>query len=141
MAAENGDCSIPDFVCKSTCYGMVNEAPDSFELFTGLEFECSVNVINPRSSVVNEEDNREANLHVGGTIVLMDLDQNGIQDLILGDVGNNYLLATPLEESSEGLDSALFVVHDFPSTYSNTLPVNLPFFPAGYYLLPCGLLS
>lgn len=130
MAVENGDCSVPAFECKSMCYGMLNEAPDSFQIYTGTAFNCFINVEDPRSA----EGEREANLHVGGTVALIDLDQNGIKDIILGDVGNNDLLAVPLMDASNGRDSAMYVVHNFPSTYSSTIPVNLPFFPAAYYL-------
>jgi len=87
MAVENGDCSVPDFVCKSMCYGMLNEAPDSFQIFTGDDFDCFINVVNPRSEEATYD--RENSLHVGGTITLIDLDQNGLKDPILGDVGNH----------------------------------------------------
>jgi hypothetical protein len=130
MAVENGDCSVPDFVCRGFCYGMVNEAPDSFELFTGEDFSCAIDVPNPRSSDENDDRNR----HVGGTILVIDLDQNGIKDLILGDVGNNDLFALPLTDSSTGRDSAMYVVPNFPADYGNTIPVHLDIFPAGYYL-------
>ncbi|HEY8403613.1 MAG TPA: T9SS type A sorting domain-containing protein [Flavobacteriales bacterium] len=128
MAVENGDCSTPQFVCRGLCYGMIKEAPDSFELFTG--YECDIDVPNPRSL----EEGADRDRHVGGTIMLIDLDQNGIKDLILGDVGNNDLFALPLTTSSTGRDSAMHVIPDFPADFGNTIPVHLDVFPAGFYL-------
>jgi len=132
MAVENGDCSVPYFVCKSMCYGMLNEAPDSFQIFTGEEFDCFINVVNPRSSEIDNE--RENSLHVGGTIAMIDLDQNGLKDPILGDVGNHNLVALPLTDASNGLDSAMYAAIDFPASFGSTIPVDLPFFPAAYYV-------
>ncbi len=130
MAVENGDCSTYQFVCRGMCYGMLNEAPDSFDIYTGISSSCFQDVINPRSL----EEERESNRHVGGTIMVVDLDQNGIKDLVLGDVGNSDLVAVPLTESTIGRDSAMHVIYDFPATYSNTIPVDLKLYPAGYYL-------
>lgn len=126
MAVESGNCSEPHFVCKGMCYGMMGEASDSFEIYTGVNFNCFQDVSNPRS--LNEA--AATSLHVGGTIMLVDLDQNGIKDLILGDVGANNLVAIPLTKSSNNRDSAMFVIQNFPENF----PVNLPDFPAGYYL-------
>ncbi len=133
MAVENGDCSQPEFVCKGMCYAMLNEAPDSFEIMIGNAFECSNDVVNPRSDM-DESIELNERMHVGGTLMVVDLDQNGKKDLIIGDVGNPNLVAIPITTASNGRDSAMAVIDNFPSTYSNTTAVNLKLFPAAFYL-------
>jgi hypothetical protein len=64
----------------------------------------------------------------------LDLDQNGLKDLILGDVTNNVLFAVTLMESSTGQDSAFAAYLDFPATFGNTLPAVMTTFLGAYYV-------
>jgi hypothetical protein len=130
MSVENGDCSGPDFVCRNRCYGMFGESSESSELFLGENFECDFNVAAPRVESMETQPMR----HTGGTTLTVDLDQNGLKDLIIGDVTGNTLFAILLMESSTGQDSA-FVAHlDFPATFNNTLPGVMTTFLGAYYV-------
>ena len=128
MAVENGDCSTPSYVCRNRCYGVFGESSESFELFYGEGFECDFNVANPRA------DQPPAHRHTGGTTLALDLDQNGLKDLVIGDVTENSLAAIMMMESSNGQDSTFQVHYDFPATFGNTLPAIMTTFLAAYYV-------
>jgi hypothetical protein len=118
MAVENGDCSVVDFKCRNRCYGMMGESTESFTLQLGENFVCDFNVINPRG---DEGPQR----HTGGTTSMYDLDNNGLKDLIIGDVSANTLVAAMLVESSTGQDSVAFVHYDFPVAFGAGIPIDM----------------
>jgi hypothetical protein len=120
MQVENDNCGAADFICANRCFGMVSEASESFSLYIGDQFNCSLNVVDPRS----------ANRHTGGTISMIDLDDNGIKDIILGDVTESNLAAIYLADTPQGPDSAVAVANNFPQSP----PVDLYLFPAAYYV-------
>ncbi|MEN9640559.1 MAG: hypothetical protein RLZZ262_2428 [Bacteroidota bacterium] len=121
-AADNGDCSVPDFECRGRWYGMFNEGPDSFAILYGEDFEDDFDIANPRS-----------NMHTGGTILTVDLDQNGIKDIVAGDVADTYLASLLIMDSSTGRDSVFQVDADFPLPFGGSTPVEIVIFPAAYY--------
>jgi hypothetical protein len=127
MAAENGNCDVVDFKCRNRCYGMFGESVESFTLILGSDFECDFNVINPR-------DDEGPLRHTGGTTAMFDLDNNGLKDLIIGDVSANSLTAIMLVESSTGQDSASFVHYDFPAAFGNSFPADLITFLGSYFI-------
>jgi hypothetical protein len=127
MAIENGNCSQVDFKCRNRCYGMFGESVESFTLILGSDFECDFNVVNPRE---DEEPQR----HTGGTTALYDLDNNGLKDLIIGDVSANSLTAIMLVESTVGQDSASFVHYDFPAAFGNGFPADMITFLGSYFV-------
>jgi len=127
MAVENGNCETVDFKCRNRCYGMFGESVESFTLLLGSDFECDFNVINPR-------DEEGPLRHTGGTTAMFDLDNNGLKDLIIGDVSANSLTAIMLVESSTGQDSASFVHYDFPATFGNGFPADLVTFLGSYFI-------
>lgn len=120
MQVENNNCGSADFICANRCFGMVSESSESFSLFIGDQFNCSLNVIDPRST----------QRHTGGTISMFDLDNNGIKDIVLGDVTESNLAAAYLSDTPQGPDSATAVVNHFPQSF----PVDLYLFPAAYFV-------
>jgi FG-GAP-like repeat/Secretion system C-terminal sorting domain/FG-GAP repeat len=130
MAIENGNCNTPDFVCRNRCYGMFGESTESFTLSTGSDFMCDFNVIEPRG----EGDVGGPLRHTGGTTSLYDLDNNGLKDLIIGDVNANSLVAVMLVESSTGQDSASFVHYDFPATFGDGFPAEMITFLGSFFV-------
>lgn len=124
-AVENGDCSIPDFVCEGRCYGAFGESSESFEIFIGEEFDCDYDVVDPRSA--------DERMHAGGTILTLDLNQDGMKDLVVGDVTETYLIAMEVADNPASVDSVTVLHHDFPSDYASTIPVDLIVFPVGFY--------
>lgn len=132
MQVENGNCEGPEFVCANRCYGMFNESPESFDIFIGDQAMCDFNVNDPRFGETSSVEGER--LHVGGTILQLDLDQNGIPDLVLGDVTERDLVALTLADSQNQLDSATAVFYDFPVTFGGSNPVDMSLFPGAFYL-------
>lgn len=122
---DNGDCSDLHFECVNRCYGMFNESTESNVVIYGDEFSCPFQVADPRS-----EGSR---LHAGGTLCDIDVDQNGIKDIIIGDVTYNNLILLVLEDAVDGQDSTAFADPTFPMNYSNSVAVDLRRFPAAFY--------
>ena len=127
MAIENGNCGVVDFKCRNRCYGMFGESVESFALLLGTDFECDFNVIDPR-----EDEGPQR--HTGGTTAMYDLDNNGLKDLVIGDVSANSLTAIMLVESSSGQDSAAVVHYDFPATFGNGFPAEMITFLGSYFV-------
>ena len=119
MQIENGDCNNPQFICANRCFGMVTEAAESFNLFIGDQFNCVLNVAQPR----------ETNLHTGGTILTLDMNGNGIHDILIGDVTESNMAGIFLVDTPNGPDSAVAVQYDYPLNQS----INMHLFPAAYY--------
>ena len=128
MAVENGSCGTMDFICRNRCYGMFGESAESFTLLLDTEFECDFNVINPRG------DDPGPYRHTGGTTAMYDLDNNGLKDLIIGDVAANALTALMLVESSTGQDSVATVHYDFPATFGSGVGIDMLTFLGGYFI-------
>lgn len=127
MSVEEGNCSIPRFECVNRCYGYFSESVESFDIFIGAAAECSFNVQNPRAL----EGER---LHAGGTLLSIDLDGNGIHDLIMSDVTESNMAAFMMQTSTEERDSVVTVDYTFPANFTSTQPGIVDVFPAGYYL-------
>jgi hypothetical protein len=127
MAFENGNCDEVDFKCRNRCYGMFGESVESFTLMLGSDFECDFNVINPR-------DEEGPLRHTGGTTAMFDLDNNGLKDLVIGDVSANSLIAAMLVESSTGQDSVSLVHYDFPASFGNGFPSDMITFLGSYFI-------
>jgi hypothetical protein len=93
-------------------------------MILGSDFICGLNVTDPRSNEM---------LHTGGTLCSIDLDNNGLHDLVVGDVTETNLGALLMENAWDGLDSVIAFQNDFPLQQGATVQVNLPLFPAAYY--------
>ncbi|MFT5183402.1 MAG: hypothetical protein ACI84C_000528 [Flavobacteriales bacterium] len=130
ISIESGECETPLYQTANRCYGKLGEASESFDLFFGSDFECAFNVINPEFT----DDGSRDGVHTGGTILSIDLDQNGIKDLVLSDVTETYFVAALLQEDPEDqLDEAFEVTPNFPEGYIDAEGVDMRIFPAGFY--------
>ena len=111
-----------DFEMKNACWGHFIET--GFNTNTCILFDtCSSNVANPHSSTHPK--------HSGSTVLSLDLNNDNVKDIILGDVSFSNLVA--LENDNTGINmNTSFVSQDtiFPS---NTVPVDLFLFPGAFY--------
>ncbi len=121
LQTENANCDELIYRCANRCYGMVSEGSESFNLYIGEQFSCPLNVANPEKSAEH--------LHTGGTLAAIDLDNNGIKDVLVGDVTETNIAAVLMQETSTSLDSAFALIPQFPQNH----PVELTLFPAAYY--------
>ncbi len=75
-----GICDSLDFEIRNRCWGFFIESPVSYEVF--LFDTCLMNVANPEKT---------ASLHSGSTLLGLDLNGDGVKDLIMGDENYPYL--------------------------------------------------
>lgn len=130
MSMENdGSCGL-DFIAANRCYGKLSEASESSTVFIGDEALCDFNVINPE--IISENWGEGHHPHTGGTLHQVDLNQNGIKDLVISDVTDINMNTLMMEECPDGLDSAATLVPLFPSDFMNTNAIELRTFPAAF---------
>lgn len=122
-----GNCDSLDYELRNKCWGFFRE--DAVANTITLNDTCSFNINNP-------ERNSGGNKHSGSTLLSMDVDSNGTKDLILGDVSFKNMVLVINSDQSLDLTASYISSSDtlFPSNYSNTLPVDIDLFPAGFYL-------
>ena len=111
-----------DFEMKNACWGHFRET--GFNTNTCILFDtCSSNVANPHSSTHPK--------HSGSTILSLDLNNDNVKDIILGDVSFSNLVALKNDNTGVNMNTS-FVSQDtaFPS---NTVPVDLFLFPGSFY--------
>ena len=114
------------FEMKNACWGNFSESglSNTCTLFD----TCLFNVPNPEDSISITRNNLR---HSGSTILSLDLNNDQVKDLILGDVSYSNLVALYNDSTGVNLNSS-FISQDtlFPS-YS--VPADLHLFPATFY--------
>src|SRR5690606_19456065 len=133
LSVENtGTCGLDNFELKNKCYGRFVEGSESNGINTdpaAVDAACSFNVINPKVMDTEAKGAR----HVGSTILAFDANQDGLAEIILGDV--SYRNLTYLENNNRPdpkVDSVGYIATDFPANFG-AQPVDLDNFPAGFY--------
>ena len=72
--------------------------------------------------------------HTGGTILSIDLDNNGVKDLVIGDVTEPNLISMLMVDTEGGIDSVTTFNNDFPLSSGGGAPaVNMTLFPGAFY--------
>lgn len=126
-----GFCSLDTMELANTCYGKFVEASEDNTIIQEAEiFEelCDLQVDDPKS---NKRGGASGARHIGSTILAFDATQDGLADLVIGDVSFKNL--TYLENSEgTGVDSVVYVAADFPADF-NAPALDLDNFPAGFY--------
>jgi len=107
---------------KNTCWGYFREGAldNAITLFD----TCQNNVINPKSFENN------AGIHVGSTVLSLDLNGDLIKDLLIGDVTSRNLIAL----INGGTLQSAGMTGQFPDFPTNTVGVDIQTFPAAFYV-------
>ena len=123
LSVENGfGCDSLIFEENTVCWGNFKEG--NLDNNIDLNFMCKGN----EGNIIEIPQN--ASRHTGSTLVVLDDDEDNDKDLLLGDVAYNNLVY--LKNGGTNLNANMVSVEtNFPAT--NT-PVNVPLFPAGFYL-------
>ncbi len=109
------------FVVEDRCWGKVKE--DFYTCKMELGISC-------KTGKKDSDTSRKANMHVGSTILALDMDGDGDKDVVIGDFScNNLVMLTNGGDSSFANVVAIDTL--FPS---NTVPVNMYVFPAAFYV-------
>lgn len=130
---------IPDsltFQLANECWGKFSENINNNSiLLNDPNFPCEEGTLpNPELPPLIESGNEksENNRHAGSTVLALDLDNNGVLDLILGDVAYTNLVALINGGTTPNSNSAMV---SFDVNYpSNSTPANMYLFPAPYFL-------
>jgi hypothetical protein len=119
LSMENyGNCDELEYELRNTCWGYFSE--DGNNNSVTLFDTCEVNVPDPEKSAK----------HAGSTVLALDLNGNGVKDLLLGDISYNNIVRL----TNGGTTSSSSMV-DFETNFpSNSAAVNLTVFPAPYHL-------
>lgn len=130
---EYGNCDSLDFVLRNSCWGRFSESAATNAVT--LDAACPFQIPNPEMGTepghgTLEENPTGERAHTGSTVTPLDLDGNGVMDLLLGDISYPNLVA--LTNGGTVDDSHMTAVDNaFPST---DVSVNLPIFPAAFHL-------
>lgn len=124
LSIENGyGCDSLYYELKNECWGHFLET--GFGTNTAVLFDtCTVAISNP-------EKEGEVLKHAGSTMLSLDLNDDNVRDLIIGDVSFTNLVALTNDNTGVNMNTS-FVSQDtlFPS---NTVSVDLQIFPGSFY--------
>lgn len=133
---------IPDsliFVLKNQCWGKFSEDPNSNDLYLNqTAYPCeNGDIANPlRPANTNEElvtdlANESITRHSGSTTLAIDINNNGVMDLILGDVAYPGITLLMNGGTAPNTNSVMISQnHDYPTAAN---PGQMQLFPAIYW--------
>lgn len=115
-------CDSLEYVIANTCWGHFLEDGTNTNACT-LKDTCSTssNVSNPKGQAK----------HSGSTVLSLDLNDDGIKDILLGDVSFNNVVA--LYNDDKGVNMNTSMVSQDTTFPNNTIPVDLYVFPGTFY--------
>lgn len=126
MSMENyGVCDSLEYITGNICWGLFAESSTSNSII--LNDPCPGQVSNPYDVHPATEQDR----HAGSTVLALDLDANGVKDLLLGDISYNTLTSLINGGTAPNTNSAM---SSFNTNFPAAHPVNIPIFPAGFYV-------
>lgn len=125
------------FELKNECWGQFREDPNNNNVFLNDQQSPCVNgsIANPEMPLANdlEEKKTPGNVqqkHSGSTILALDINNNNVLDLVLGDVAYTNLTLLTNGGTAPNTNSAMIAQdHLFPS---NSTPASVQLFPAAY---------
>ncbi len=130
LSMENGygqDSLI--YELKNACWGHFRE--DGLTNTCILYDTCSFNVSNPESSTDSSRIRYNQKRHSGSTVLSLDLNNDNVKDIVLGDVSFGNLVA--LYNDNIGVNQNTSFVSQDTAFPSNSLPVDLFIYPASFY--------
>ncbi len=124
LSVEEGyGCDSLYYELKNECWGHFMET--GFGTNTAVLFDtCTVGISDPQKG-------GEVLKHAGSTLLSLDLNNDGVKDLVLGDVSFNNLVALTNDNLGVNMNTS-FLSQDtaFPS---NTVAVEMQIFPGSFY--------
>ena len=116
---NNGNCGLNDYELKNRCYGRFVEGSEDNEIIqepASVDAACNFNVLDPRFT--ETDTTSRGYRHAGSTIMAFDGNQDGLPDLVLGDV--TFTNLSYLENNSRPeplVDSIGTIITDFPANF------------------------
>lgn len=124
-----GHCDSLLFEMKNTCWGRFRESAttNGVTLWDTLEYPCDGLITNPEHSVPFGSGDR----HTGSAVLPIDLNGNGVMDLILGDIAYSSLVMLMNSGTSPNLNSGMNAVDNFYP--SSDISADVTIFPGAYH--------
>jgi hypothetical protein len=132
LSVENyGNCNHLEFELKNSCWGHFSESGLGTNEVT-LNDNCS-NVTNPElgENGLNESIKKHG-VHSGSTVLSIDIDGNGVKDLILGDA--TFSTSVMLLNGGTAPNQNSAMVSQDVSFPSYNVPIDVKYFPAHFYV-------
>ncbi|XOV67223.1 MAG: T9SS type A sorting domain-containing protein [Fluviicola sp.] len=128
---------IPDslvFELKNQCWGLFREDFNTNVIsLNDQDVPCvGGGIPNPLRTNAQGSGSNVEKKHAGSTLLAIDIDNSGVLDLILGDVSYSTMTLLMNGGSQPNTNSAMVSQDNFFP--SNTTPVDIELFPAGFYL-------
>ena len=117
------------FELKNACWGHFRE--DGLTNTCILFDTCGFNVSSPESNLDTLSAVNQPVRHSGSTVLSLDLNNDNVKDLILGDVSFGNLVA--LFNDNIGVNQNTSFISQDTAFPSNSLPVDLFIYPASFY--------
>ena len=117
------------FELKNACWGHFRE--DGLTNTCILFDTCGFNVSSPESNLDSSIAVNQPVRHSGSTVLSLDLNNDNVKDLILGDVSFGNLVA--LFNDNIGVNQNTSFISQDTAFPSNSLPVDLFIYPASFY--------
>ncbi len=117
------------FELKNECWGGFREDVNSNSVFLNDQTApCQGgNVPNPQL-----KPNETEKAHAGSTVLALDMDGNGVKDLLLGDVA--YPSINFLTNGGTTVNSNSLMISANPNFPANSTPISMQLFPAAYWV-------
>ncbi|MFK8038287.1 MAG: T9SS type A sorting domain-containing protein [Crocinitomicaceae bacterium] len=118
------------FKGSSVCYGNFREDNGTNQIILN---DCCYNQVDDPESIAYERPNGNASdRHVGSTVLSIDLDADGLEELIIGDLSFNNLVS--LDNSGSAANTNADFINPNYSFPSYDTPADVTIFPAAYYV-------
>ena len=135
-ASDLGRCDTMAMELANRCYGSIAESAENNTIF--LDHECDFNVVNVRAMLDSAKDKYDDSLekdglHTGGTLLSLETNGDGYQELIIGDITNDSLIMVTNGPSILGPDSMVAQIGNFPASFSDSEKIHYYEFPAVYH--------
>lgn len=130
-----GHCDSLVYEMKNACFGGFVESPLSNQITLNyVGWPCTTgNVNNPEFDLLVVEDSITRELrHSGTTILIYDMDEDGISDLVLG--GVDFPNLTMLQNSGTGVNQNNLMVYYDPLYPNYDISADVHTFPGAFYL-------
>lgn len=125
-----GVCDSLIYETKNLCWGRFRESPstNTVTLNDTLVYPCNGTITNEESWVPTQKNAR----HAGSTVLALDMNNNGVMELVLGDIAYPNMTLLMNEGTVPNTNSSMISFD--PAFPSNSVPVNLDIHPAGFHV-------
>ncbi len=134
QASDFDRCDTMALRLGNRCYGYISESSENNNIFLGFDDCMENNVVDPKTfqSPISKAMSKDG-LHVGGTLLSLDTNGDGRQELVIGDITNDSLIMLTNAASILGPDSMISQVSNFPASFSDSELINFHEFPGAYH--------